>query len=225
MNPIELYNTVTLRNSLGPLPATAVQGLAGTGIGYLIGKLLNRKNTPKRRAQKRINRSMLLGGLAGAAPGLIESYSQYQLGNQGKIPGIKPGQGYKALFNPHPYNQTALNKESASTFGADPVFKNRSHISVNSSIDTIMADPTLSPLQKAIGVDILDKADQAGRKGGLITTGDIVSGAVGAGLGYGAGLATGKVMGTVFGLPKATQKRLAQAGALGGLLRMTGIWQ
>lgn len=87
----------------------------------------------------------------------------------------------------------------------------------------VMADTSMDPYQKALAITVIQEA--AGDKPhGLVTTSDLVRGAVGLGLGYTAGSLFGKVLGAVGTLPPTTQKTLARVGAIGGLLRATGIW-
>lgn len=88
---------------------------------------------------------------------------------------------------------------------------------------TVMSDPTLTPVQKALGMQIV--ADAAKETGFYFTTPDLVRAGIGAGMGYGAAYVTGKAMGAVFGMSPDAQKSMSRLGALGGLLRATGVWQ
>lgn len=88
---------------------------------------------------------------------------------------------------------------------------------------TVVSDPTLSPMQKTLAMQIIRNARKD--ESPLITTEDIVKGAIGAGLGYGAARVTGSVLGSIFGLSAENQTTLARIGALGGALRNTGIWR
>lgn len=61
---------------------------------------------------------------------------------------------------------------------------------------------------------------------GLLSTGDIVRGAVGAGLGSMTAKYMGTVLGGVFGgLKPSTMQKVQNAGALAGMLRGTGVWR
>lgn len=87
----------------------------------------------------------------------------------------------------------------------------------------ILADPNLSAYEKAVAIQTVQNALSQSDKRGLFTVGDLVRGAIGAGLGYaGAGLA-GKLLGFAFGLSPKSQKRLRQVGTVGGILANTGV--
>lgn len=99
------------------------------------------------------------------------------------------------------------------------------------SIDIIHADRFLAPGDKAFLTDIFDEAGfhaqirkgPGGKLRGLLTTEDLVAGAVGAGLGYVGGNLAGSLLGNVFALPPTTVRKASRAGALAGLLYGTGI--
>jgi len=97
-----------------------------------------------------------------------------------------------------------------------PFEPGQDHISVNGAANAVLADPKMSLSQKAVAFDVLSKAAD-GRDSGLITKNDLVRGALGAGMGYVAAQTMGRVLGAVFGLDRTSQRRLSQAGALGGL--------
>lgn len=92
------------------------------------------------------------------------------------------------------------------------------------SAHVVLTDPSLSMSQRAIAVDIISQANRRTPSFGF-TTGDLIHGAIGAGLGYGAAALTGKILGSVFSLSPQAQSRLSAAGAVGGLLKATGIWK
>jgi 2'-5' RNA ligase len=87
---------------------------------------------------------------------------------------------------------------------------------------TVLDDPWLDPVGRALALHVISEA-QNRKKSPLISTGDLVHAAVGAGLCYAAGNVAGRVMGAIFGLPPELQQRAAQMGALGGILKATGI--
>ena len=90
---------------------------------------------------------------------------------------------------------------------------------------TLITDPILNPAEKATAFRTLAGAMQSRNDQGLITTGDLVRGAMGAGLGYAAGSLVGRTMGAVFGAPPELQQTLGRIGLVGGLLRASGIWR
>ena len=70
----------------------------------------------------------------------------------------------------------------------------------------------------------VDKAQtQSDKPRGLVTTGDLMRGAIGAGLGYLGAKLFGKVLGLGFSLPPTAQKRINQVGVIGGILGNTGV--
>mgnify|MGYP000871629642 CR=1 FL=1 len=101
------------------------------------------------------------------------------------------------------------------TFGYNPVV----------SAITLAQDASLTPAQKAIAVQMLADATRRSQSSFGFTTPDLIRAGIGAGLGYGAAKVTGKVLGAVFGLAPESQKQLSTIGAVGGLLRATGVWR
>lgn len=224
MNPAELYKTLTLRSApipgfSGPLPNTLVQGALGAGAGYLGGSLFLNREDPN--WKRRRDMWMAAGGLGGMALRIPDLMASYQEGEAGDYAHHGINSGMEALMNPVAYGDM-LPKQSSFTAASIPGYPRRS-ITAGDSIQTVLSDPTLDPVARAQGVVLINEAAR-GEPRAIITTGDLVRGAVGLGLGYSGGLMTGKVLGGFFSLPGRTQKRLAQAGALGGLLRATGVW-
>lgn len=93
-------------------------------------------------------------------------------------------------------------------------------IPVGSAAQMLLADKLMNPLQRAMTFQVLQDASQ---QQPTVTTGSLVRAAVGAGLGYVGGNLVGRFMGAVFGVPPALQHRVAQVGALGGLLNAVGV--
>jgi hypothetical protein len=62
-------------------------------------------------------------------------------------------------------------------------------------------------------------------KTSLITTAGLARAAIGAGLGYTTGVIAGKALGALFATPPSTQKWLARAGAVGGILQAVGLME
>jgi hypothetical protein len=109
-----------------------------------------------------------------------------------------------------PWGAVTAQPATGTTFGSGP------HISLAAAANTVLADPTMDPVQKATAFHILAQAGDDQPRG-LITPSDLVRGAVNSGLGYAAAGAVGKMMGALFGMREGTQRRLAQMGAVGGL--------
>lgn len=143
-----------------------------------------------------------------------------------KIP-IAPNRRGRQKFIPH--NLMHLRKKSNDIFGRGihsvaPASKFDNVFLSPSAAQTLAMDSSLSPVQKAIAINMVREASKD--KGGIgFTTTDLVRAGIGAGLGYGAAAITGKTLGSVFGLNPKTQKTLARIGAVGGLLKATGVWK
>lgn len=89
----------------------------------------------------------------------------------------------------------------------------------------VIQDPTLSPTQKTILMESIAAADQMTGFPKAFTTGDLAKGLIYAGLGAGAANISARAAGAVFGLPKKYRGPATAAGALGGVLRATGVWE
>jgi hypothetical protein len=97
-----------------------------------------------------------------------------------------------------------------------------SEFPVNQAISTVLTDTGLNTVQRVLAIKAIGEAAQK-KQDSLITSADLVRGAVGAGVGYGVATMFGKTLGAVFGLPAQTQRRLSQMGAVGGLLNGIGV--
>ena len=110
----------------------------------------------------------------------------------------------------------------AQTFGATPepdaAPKTAEEIGISTARGTIIADPHMTVYEKVQGLNMLDEASR-GRTAGIVSYGDMVRAAVGAGMGY----AAASVLGTVLAMPPAATRRLSNIGILGGILANTGI--
>lgn len=117
------------------------------------------------------------------------------------------------------------------TYGAVdlPVMDNLAfsrRFSTNETRRLLAADAGLSPVQRLQVLSLVDSAErQSPEYRGLISTRDIVRAGVGAGIGYVAAKTTAGILGRAVGMPSNLQHRLTQAGAIGGALRGSGIWQ
>ena len=86
----------------------------------------------------------------------------------------------------------------------------------------IAADPMLSYDQKLQALQLVNEAAQ-GQRHGLISPGQLVDAALGAGVGWLGARALGSMMGTVFGLDLHSQKQLGNIGLVGGALLGSGV--
>lgn len=223
--PTDIYRHLTLREGAigGPLQSALVKTLLGAGIGYGSGKLTTDPEDPE--AKNKVLKRALLGGGVGFGLSVPDIITSYNLGQAGGYTHQGINSGMAALVNPvknprlvPPYGTQTKAASNFSDFEMPSKL-----ITPFDSISTILSDPTLDPLSKAQGVVIVNEAAN-GNKKGLFTTGDLVRGAVMAGFGYLGGVTVGKALGTLFGLPNKAQKRLAQAGAVGAVLKSTGVW-
>lgn len=238
MNPLHTIYPLMLRSGqntglAGPLPSALVKTLLlGPALGYGAGYLAN-LNQDKRTRHKKAKNWALTGGIGGAGWGLADMYGTHLNVQRGYHPEKST---WKAMFSPagvrpnttgpqfKKKSMYALGKQAAFSYNEDLFPDRGGHINTGTAISTVMSDPTLDPVQKAQGLIIVNKAAENESRG-LITTGDVIRGAVGAGLGLGAGVIAGKSLGALFTLPANTQKVLAGTGAVGGLLKATGVWK
>jgi hypothetical protein len=93
---------------------------------------------------------------------------------------------------------------------------------VGHSMELIATDPVMTPVDKALAMNVILTASN-NQPRGLIGLGDLVRGAVGAGLGYAAGTMVAKAMDGLLGLPDPIQKVLHATGAIGGALMAAGL--
>lgn len=207
-----------------------VMGLIQGPLGYMAGRHLAAPLTeyfspsPSEEAKQRRQRMFALLGLgAGLLPpalmGAGRWMEQYDIPtleralvtgmppSMAKIPGSDEGLA-SALLRP-------FYKEQSVKEAYVPAFPGTQNI--------IMADPILSPYEKAVAVQSVANALEQSDKQGLFTVGDLVRGAIGAGLGYGGARLAGTLLGRTFGLSPNVQKRIGQVGAVGGILANTGI--
>lgn len=95
------------------------------------------------------------------------------------------------------------------------------------SMQTVQDDPFLPPVAKAQLARIfsqgLVRANPESRLRGLLTTTDVIKGAVGAGLGHTGAVVAGSLLGSLFGLPAGLRRELSHTGALAGALLGSGI--
>ncbi len=101
-------------------------------------------------------------------------------------------------------------------------------ISIDNSMSKIVNDPFLTPEQKGDTIRVLHGGASVSPHSlqGLVSTRDIVRGAVGAGIGGITAKYLGTVLGGVFGgLSKNTMNKVQNVGAFAGMLRGTGLWR
>ena len=122
-----------------------------------------------------------------------------------------------------------LIKRAASPYEAPDYWREPvpGHVPMHMARNMIRTDPTLTLQERLALYNMLNAAGAQSGKGktGLVSTGDFARAAVGAAAGGGVGWATGKLLGALLGITPKSQRRLRDVGALGGILRATGIWR
>ena len=93
---------------------------------------------------------------------------------------------------------------------------------IENAVLAINSSPDLSIEQKENAIAILNNASGLSH-GPYLTIDDLIGGAVAAGMGYLQGVAIAKTLGAIIGLDQNSQKRIGQAGIIGGLLSYTGL--
>jgi hypothetical protein len=206
VNPARAWNKMTLADHVGPFPNAAIATGLAAGAGLGAGALYDRFLAPRRSRNRPLVWAALTGGLVGI-PSFVGAAQRASNPEN-------PNMGARAAFlAPWP-------SKSASSFG--PVDTRPQPMTFHSAASTILADPTLTPVQRLHGLVILDNAAP---RGAGFSTADLIRGAAAAGLGYALGSTAGKVLAPIFGLPPQTQRILATTGAVGAVMRQAGIWR
>lgn len=166
-------------------------------LGIMPGGQLSPYGERRRRSARR--RMGALGTLAGMAPFLPFLYGNIKR------------KGLSGAWRP--YKEASL--------------KSADLLDYPGSLSTIRHDPFLPPGPKAQAEDILDqgmlRASHGGKLRGLLTSGDLIRGAVGAGLGWGTASVAGRVMGDLLALPAGARDKISRSGLLAGALIGSGI--
>jgi hypothetical protein len=111
--------------------------------------------------------------------------------------------------------------------------KSADFVPAGQTMDIIAQDEFLAPGQKAFLRDVFSEASlharltgtADGKLHGLLSTRDLIAGAVGAGLGLAGGAVVGKLLSDIFALPPTTVRKLSVTGGLAGALYGAGIIQ
>lgn len=169
----------------------------------------------------------VLGRLPGAGPRGFRSREQYEqakkrMGVLGAALGAAPGlyltgqnigeKGLSGLW------KKSFDKEARRDLG-ERLVKRADTVDYFDAVETVSRDPFLGPEDKRTISDIFNNAHKKSKSNRLLTTEDVVKGAVGAGFGWGGAALAGPVITKLFSLPKGTQRKLSNAGMLAG-----GLW-
>lgn len=192
-----------------PLSNTLAGAALGAGAGYGAGWLAEHL-LPETFQNRRLRKLFALaGGVAGAVPGgltMVDSLSR--------------GHG---VLNPWPPPAEPVEKAAAPADGIPSAFPssfldwqptiNRSELG-----EVLLTDPHLDR-RLAMATDGLLEAASLTRGSDLVSPFDIARIAVGMGSGLLSGMLVGKTLGAIAGLSDGAQRRLQQAGVLGGLIK------
>lgn len=216
--------TLLTGRAYGPLVSSAVKTGLGGGLGMGAAYLM--ASDPERR--KRLMKTLgLMGAGAGLGWGALDTYGTYKSRNDQEL----KSHGLPWYLTPYPY----LKKGSADAFGsllpydedlpdwAPPGWD--TPLTTDSIASTILEDQSLSMGEKGDVLNHLSLAEMQGGRGGLVSTPDLVRAGVGYWGGKAAGGVAGKVLAAMGVIPEGSRKTLGRMGAIGGLLRATGIWQ
>ena len=192
-----------------PMLMGLIQGAGGYAAGRHVAaplwEYLSPSHSEEAKRKRQMTLSMLGAGAGLLPPAMITAGRMMSKLNPETGAKVAPGMGlFKALLSP--FNKTSQ---------LIPAFPGTKNI--------IMADPILSPYEKAVAIQTVENALQQSSTKGMFTVGDLVRGAIGAGLGYTGARVTGTLLGLTFGASPSTQKRLGQFGTIGGILANTGI--
>lgn len=206
-------------NHPGPLTSMLTMGLAGAGLGYGAG-VLGEKILPDKWKRGKLRRTLaLLGGAAGAMPGL--GYMAHNYMNEQPVLGNKLLQPVKISEEVRAAVQDGWEKvaymSGTGVFFSPP-------IDVNEFNQIVWKDPRVSrPLpaatQAAATGLITGAANLPGKSNNRwVTPMDVARMSAGMGVGHLSGALVGKGLGLLMGMPDGTQEKLKQTGMWAGLL-------
>lgn len=203
------------------IPGGPVRGFAQTtGLGLLGGYLGSKaynwvRGGEDEEKDRRTKAWMLAGGLAGGVPSGLALLST--LGGDPVVPAPKVAStGDKLVKGASVMLKVAMDRVQEKMASPIDLFP------VSHSLSLVSTDPGMTPVEKAMAMNVILQASD-GRDRGLIGFGDLVRGAVGAGLGYVGGVAVAKTMDALLGLPDPMQQILHATGAIGGALVASGL--
>jgi hypothetical protein len=195
-----------------PSPAahTLAGGLLGAGLGYGAGALTDWMFPSEWDGKKRRRNWALLGGLAGASPGMLMSLASLAGGsNPLKNDFTKSLPLPQRLDGPLTNASEQAGKEKDAAFSAEQFVWTTNH------------DPFLAEREKLLANAAVGAAAFQNRSD-KITSVDMARLAGGMGAGYLTGAMVGKAMGALLGVPPQEQQRIREtglwAGAVNGML-------
>lgn len=222
-------------NMPGHVVTTALGGLLGAGLGYGTGAFIEGSMPDGTFQDNKLRKRMaMLGGLAGAAPGLWAAHRDGRLNAEegksywGGFLGRDRLFGPEQAAPPEPMlNLKQSREELQKCFGIDPIEVEMSKeadaffdpfIRVDQFNRAVVEDP-FSPLPlKLTTMQIMEQAQQE-KRSPIVSPFDIARVAIGMGSGLAAGTTLGKVVGVLAGVSPEAQAQLQQAGMWYGALR------
>lgn len=213
-----------------PLASMVSGGLLGAGLGYGGGWLLEKLFGNDLLENGRLRQTgALLGGLVGAAPGLVTGLAgasvERDLGNNPLSAFWKRNKIFGEVTDPYPPAdaiktnigiKTSMEHAIEKFADAGTFFAPR--INVPSFDQALMKDSN-SPLQLQAATSLLMNAASQARNSDYVSPWDVTRMALGMGSGYLSGKLVGSVLGSLAGLKPEAQQKLQQAGTWAGLLR------
>jgi len=200
-----------------PLGAAALTGGGGAALGALLGPTIASWLTGMPRDAGPLQ---FLASPAGGIPDELKGRIRRRFAVLGGVLGLSPWV-IPAIERMRKDSSIQLEKGASL----------EEYIAYAPSIQVLENDPFLTDPQKREVLSIFRGAAEhsnirsqpSGKLHGLLTTEDLIAGAVGAGLGYGGGATAGLVLSNIFGLPTKTVRRLSRIGTLAGALLGSGI--
>ena len=205
----------------GPIPGLVTSTGLGALSGYAVSKLINMfKDDEDEENDRRTKNWTMTGGLAAGLPalayaGVVGHEGLKEKGLPGLISYPDDVETKSASFGGL-IKMAWGNDEMSSTGAFSPL------VPVPETIGMLLHDPLLNAKQKANAVEIMMNAADNEPKG-FVTFGQLVKGAIGAGLGAWAGTRVASVLDGLFGLAQPVQKALSISGGIGGALMGAGL--
>ena len=168
-----------------------------------------------------------LGGAMGLAYGANKHLRRGGFRNPGATAEERGGQARHRATEPRYTSRLQMYNPGRNTMvkGAaviqDPFTKER--VPLSHSMDLINADPFLSLGQKDVTTALMTEAE--GGTSGMFSGRDLMQTAVHAGVGMGTGYLFGRAVSNIMSLPDPHKKNLSRAGAIGGAIINTGIFE
>lgn len=205
-----------------PLSSMLMGGLAGAGLGYVGGSLI--EGLSDKFEKNKLRRMLaILGAGAGAVPGGLWALSNTdRFGPKGLISdsdGIVKWNSVKELLPDSTPNEEFY-KAAYDGFGMNALGFNENPIPVDDFGRVLWSydDPYTPFSTRAAASGLVDAASSLRGNSSIVMPSDVARMAVGMGSGYMSGTLVGKTLGALAGLKPEAQRALQQAGTWAGML-------